>query len=149
MKIVFPWPSPKVFPNFKRAHHWRTYRHVEKAERQAGWAHTCEYLTASDRRSIRDTLEGKLRLSVTFYPPDRRSRDDDGCIGAFKHLRDGMADALDIDDRHFRCAYDFADPDKPGRIEVKVLVCKKLENESARASADAVNGLPPSNGEAA
>ena len=120
MLIIFPWPSPKVFPNFKRAHHWRTYRHVEKAEREAGWATTCEHLAAKDRRAIRDGLDGKLLLSVTFFPPDRVHRDDDGMVGAFKHLRDGMADALDIDDCHFRCIYAFGEPQKPGRVEVEL-----------------------------
>lgn len=120
MKIEFPWPSPKVFPNYKRAHHWRTYRDVEQAEREAGNILTCAAIPHQDRRELRDRLQGKLQLTITFVPPDRRHRDDDGIIGAFKHLRDGMADSLGIDDRHFRCAYHFADPEKPGRVEVSL-----------------------------
>ena len=121
-KLVFPWPSPKVFPNFKRAHHWRTFRHIEKAERETGCIITGAAISPTERRELRDGLQGKLRLSVKFFPPDRRHRDDDGVVGAFKHLRDGMADSLGIDDRHFRCAYDFGEPEKPGRIEVEILL---------------------------
>lgn len=39
---------------------------------------------------------------MTFYPPDRRYRDDDNMISAFKHGRDGVALALGVDDRRFR-----------------------------------------------
>jgi crossover junction endodeoxyribonuclease RusA len=118
MKIVFPWPSPKVFPNYKRANHWRKFRAVEKSEREAGCILTCAAIPANERRELRDRLTGKLALSITFYPPDRRHRDDDGMVGAFKHYRDGMADSLGIDDRHFRCTYAFGEPEKPGRVEV-------------------------------
>lgn len=65
--------------------------------------------------------EQSLSLRVTFYPPDRRHRDDDGMIGAFKHYRDGIADGLGIDDRHFRPEYVIAEPQAPGRVEVEIL----------------------------
>ena len=118
MKIVFPWPSPNVFPNYKRESHWRKFRAVEKSEREAGCILTCAAIPANERRELRDRLTGKLALSITCYPPDRRHRDDDGMVGAFKHYRDGMADSLGIDDRHFRCTYAFGEPEKPGRVEV-------------------------------
>lgn len=61
-----------------------------------------------------------IPMTVTFIPPDRRHRDDDGMIGSFKHARDGIADALGVNDRRFRPTYVFAEPEKPGRVEVEV-----------------------------
>lgn len=46
--------------------------------------------------------DGPLALWVTWYPPDRRHRDDDNLIAGFKAYRDGIADALGIDDKRFR-----------------------------------------------
>jgi crossover junction endodeoxyribonuclease RusA len=61
-----------------------------------------------------------IRMAVTFYPPDRRKRDDDGCIGAIKNMRDGIADALGCDDARFKPDYRFAEPCKPGRVEIVI-----------------------------
>ncbi len=41
-------------------------------------------------------------------------------IGAFKHLRDGIADGLGINDRLFRPEYHFAEPVKGGLITVEM-----------------------------
>ena len=46
--------------------------------------------------------DGDVHLWVDFYPPDKRRRDDDNVIAAFKAGRDGLADALRIDDSRFR-----------------------------------------------
>ncbi|WP_447590127.1 hypothetical protein [Aquipseudomonas campi] len=42
-----------------------------------------------------------MKLEVEFIPPDARRRDDDNCLAAFKSGRDGLADALGIDDNRF------------------------------------------------
>lgn len=60
-------------------------------------------------------------MRVSFFPPDRRRRDDDGCIGAWKHGRDGMADAFGLDDHAFRPEYRFCEPIKGGKVVVEVL----------------------------
>jgi len=44
---------------------------------------------------------GRLHLWLDFYPPDRRHRDDDGLLSSLKAARDGIADALGIDDNRF------------------------------------------------
>ncbi|KQM58771.1 hypothetical protein ASE65_10430 [Sphingomonas sp. Leaf16] len=60
-------------------------------------------------------------MTIRFVPPDHRRRDDDGMIGAFKHGRDGIADALGVDDHSFRPTYEFAEPEKPGRVVVEII----------------------------
>lgn len=73
-------------------------------------------------KELRAGLAGDAPIAfrVTFYPPDNRHRDDDNMIGSFKAARDGIADALAVNDRRFRPEYHFGKPEKPGRIEVEL-----------------------------
>lgn len=119
MIVTLPWPDKRVFPNAKRRKHWSVYRPAIKADRE----HACLMTRAATTRAERETLaasEGKIPVKVTFYPPDRRKRDDDGMVSAFKHMRDGIADALELDDHRFRPHYFFEDACKPGRVEVEL-----------------------------
>lgn len=120
-RVILPWPSPKLTPNAKRRTHWSDYRPAIKADRKAGWALTREAL-GSRLGEVQKVVAAMPKIGgvVRFVPPDRRKRDDDGMIAAFKHLRDGMFDALGLDDAKFRPAYEFAEPEKPGRVEVTI-----------------------------
>ena len=51
---------------------------------------------------VKKSAEGDLHLWIDFYPPDRRHRDDDNLTAAFKAGRDGIADALKVNDKRFR-----------------------------------------------
>jgi crossover junction endodeoxyribonuclease RusA len=114
--ITLPWPRREVWPNFRNGHHWRVYGPVVKAQRD-----DAAMMTLAAIMPTRPTFpEGKIPLEVNFYPPDRRKRDEDGCIGAFKSARDGIADALRVDDARFKALYFFHEPAKPGRIEVRI-----------------------------
>lgn len=123
MKITFPWPDRRVFTNAKRGKHWSHYRPAEKAERETGRLLTFSALNGSTHHYLQTLahIEGTLRMVITFYPPDNRRRDDDGMIGAFKHQRDGMADALRVDDCRFSPEYRFGKPVKHGCVEVQIL----------------------------
>lgn len=109
--IELPWPPKELTPNFKRRHHWRTYQRPTKLYREA-----CYVLTKA--AGLRAPKGGRVNLTIAFYPPDRRRRDDDGMIGAFKAGRDGMADALGTDDHNFRASYAFGEPVKGGKVVV-------------------------------
>lgn len=107
--IELPWPPKELTPNARRRNHWRvTQRHAKAYRAQCAW------LTR-----ICDCRRGTI-TAITFYPPDRRKRDDDGMIGAFKAGRDGVADALGCDDHAFRPTYRFGEPVKGGRIDVEI-----------------------------
>lgn len=71
-------------------------------------------------REARQRFAGNdpIAYKVTFYPPDKRHRDDDSMIASFKAARDGIADALGVNDRRFKPHYFFEEPCKPGRVEV-------------------------------
>jgi crossover junction endodeoxyribonuclease RusA len=58
---------------------------------------------------------------MDFYPPDHRRRDDDGLIASMKSARDGIADALKIDDRRFITRAEVKDETHPfGRVMVSI-----------------------------
>jgi crossover junction endodeoxyribonuclease RusA len=106
--VTLPWPPKQLTPNFKRRKHWRVYQPYIQNYRQS-----CAWLVKAAR------ARGSL-ISITFCPPDRRRRDDDGMIGAFKAGRDGVADALGCDDHTFRPTYRFAEPVKGGAVLVEI-----------------------------
>jgi crossover junction endodeoxyribonuclease RusA len=61
-------------------------------------------------------------LRFEFFPPDRRRRDIDGCIGALKAAIDGIAEALGIDDSRLAMKFPerFGEPVKRGLIRVTI-----------------------------
>lgn len=117
--IVFPWPHPSMFPNAKRRLHWSKYQPHCNCARRDGEIMGRMFLPAHMYIAI--FPDAPIPLRITFYPLDKRRRDDDGMIGAFKHYRDGIADGLGIDDRLFRPQYVIAEPCAPGRVEVEIL----------------------------
>lgn len=142
MRIVLPWPDKRLSPNARV--HWRAKAPVKVKARADATLATYAALECG-LRDVRQALsgEGPLPVTVTFYPPDRRHRDDDNMIGAFKSLRDGIADALGVNDRRFRPQYVFADPVKPGKIEV-VFPSKNDAAAVASRAAEAQNENGPS-----
>jgi hypothetical protein len=117
MLIVLPWPDRRLSPNARI--HWRAKAPVTQKARADATLATFAALNGG-LREARAALHGEapIALTVTFYPPDRRHRDDDSMVGSFKAARDGIADALAVNDRRFRPHYVFAEPEKPGKIEV-------------------------------
>ena len=51
----------------------------------------------------------KVAIDLTFYPPDRRHRDDDNMLAAMKAGRDGLADALGVNDHKFKTSIEVAE----------------------------------------
>lgn len=92
-EIVLPWPPSILNPN-KRAH-FRQVAPIKAAYRKA-----C-YVLAKQSGVVID-WSGDIHAWIDFYPPDKRHRDDDNIIAAFKAGRDGLADALGVNDRRFR-----------------------------------------------
>ena len=114
-QIALPWPPKELTPNFKRRKHWSVYRPFTRSYRE-----TCALLTKSARNRAGGSIGSRI-VAITFYPPDRRKRDDDGIISAFKAGRDGVADGLGVDDHTFRPAYYFDGPVKGGQVVVSII----------------------------
>lgn len=142
MKIVLPWPDKRLTPNAKRRKHWRSYQPAINADRETGRVLTRSAMAQQGWFYGFD--KEKVDVSISFFPPDHRHRDDDGMIGAFKHMRDGIADALGVNDRCFRPHYFFEQPEKPGRVEVEF----STPNVFCAPSSGQVTGMSPDEQEA-
>ena len=115
MIVTLPWPDKLMSPNARL--HWRAKVGPKQSARiAAGWS----AVSAKGFQEAKERLvgsDGPIRVSITFYPPDARRRDDDNMIASMKAARDGIAEALCVDDHRFRAEYKFAAPEKPGRVE--------------------------------
>lgn len=90
-ELTLPWPPAACSPNARV--HWSMKSRAAKAYRAA-----CHVL--AKQASLQSPV-GQALLVVEFVPPDRRRRDDDNLLAMFKAGRDGLADALGIDDNVF------------------------------------------------
>jgi crossover junction endodeoxyribonuclease RusA len=95
MIVTLPWPPKELNPNARV--HWAQLAKAKKAYRRACWLMTLQQC------KLVPTFPGEdaIRLAITFVPPDRRARDDDNLLAAFKAGRDGLADAWGVDDGRF------------------------------------------------
>lgn len=89
MSLLLPWPPRILSPNARA--HWSKRSRAAKKYRG-----DCYVLTKAAGLKM---LGERAALVIEFLPPDHRRRDDDNLIAAFKSGRDGIAQALGIDDR--------------------------------------------------
>ena len=111
VEICLPWPPKDCSPNARC--HWG-----KKAKAAATYRRACFY------DSLNQNIEAMrgpktFRMAIQFAPPDKRARDDDNLIAMFKPGRDGLADALSVDDQHIKIgAIDIIKPERPGAVYV-------------------------------
>lgn len=110
--IRLAWPSPKLSPNSRV--NWRQVRAASKLARTEAFA-----LTKAARLRV-GAGDVPVMIDMEFLPPDRRHRDLDNCISSTKAHRDGIADALGVNDRHFKLTARMGEPVKGGAVVVKV-----------------------------
>lgn len=91
---MFPWPLKQLSPNARV--HWATKAAATKSARHMG------YVIAQAANSWpKRIFTGKIHVWIEFYPPTRKMPDDDNMLSRFKPYRDGIADALGVDDSRF------------------------------------------------
>jgi crossover junction endodeoxyribonuclease RusA len=109
--LTLPWPHKDLSPNARVC--WQRRSRVVKQARRTAAA----LAIAAGWRSV--TLpEGPLHLWFDFYPPTRRGIDDDNAMARCKPFRDGLADALGIDDKRFRSHPNVVDETRKGGMVV-------------------------------
>lgn len=108
--LKFPWPPRELSPNARI--HWAKVMKIKK-----GYRMSCMLLAKSQGV---EKASGAVDLEITFRPPDKRKRDDDNYIAAFKAGRDGLADAMGMDDNDFNVTYKKGPPAKGGCVEVRI-----------------------------
>jgi len=103
-QVLLGWPPKVLSPNART--HWATRSRAAKAYR-----YSC-FMAAKLAGLVAPA--GRLLLVIEFLPPNRQRRDDDNLIAAFKSGRDGLADALGVDDCHFVTQCSLSDEVCPG-----------------------------------
>lgn len=113
--INLPWPPQELNPN-KRLH-WSRKSRVARHYRN-----TCCVLAKSAIQLQGNHFAGinKLVFSLEFCPPDKRRRDDDNILSSFKAGRDGVADALGVDDNSFVTSFEVCGPVEDGAVIVTI-----------------------------
>ena len=111
MQITLPWPGRELSPNSRV--HWAAKAKVAKSYRKTAWA-----LSRHARRHLADGLP--VKVSIEFCPPDKRGRDLDNCLASLKSGLDGVADALQVNDRDFWLALRWGAPVKGGLVRIEL-----------------------------
>ncbi len=114
MKITLPYPPARLSPN-KRLHWAARAQEVAKSRRSA-LALTMEAMGAA----WCPPAERPLPIKITFHPPDKRRRDRDNMIAAWKASADGVADAIGVDDADWSPTYAVGEPVKGGCVIVEI-----------------------------
>lgn len=120
MTLILPWPPRELSPNART--HWS-----KKSKRAKHYRLTCMLLC---KQAGIKAPAGKISLGLEFIPPDRRRRDDDNLVAAFKSGRDGLADALKVDDHRFVTSFSISDDCTPGgavRVSIRSLEVSDAE----------------------
>lgn len=114
-RLRLPWPDGGLFPNAIKRLHWGRRSRLIRATRSAA-------IWECRAAGIRALGCDRVRVSIAFTPPVRRGRppDDDGMIGAFKAARDGIADAVGVDDGRWVTTYEFCPASGAGHVEVTI-----------------------------
>lgn len=122
IRLLLPWPSRTLHPNARpcRAVKTKATRAARAAAAQAMAAAMAAHGIAERGWRQPEGKSSRLRLVVTFMPPSGRWRDDDGMIAAFKASRDGIADAMGVDDRWFEPVYQVGMVKAGGAVGVDV-----------------------------
>jgi crossover junction endodeoxyribonuclease RusA len=91
MTITLPLPAKGLSPNSRL--HWRGKSRLIRLHRTRAATLTRAAIGA-------DPPPAFSGYSLAFHFPDRRHRDDDNAEASTKSYRDGIADALKMDDFH-------------------------------------------------
>ena len=114
IEIELGWPAKALSPN-SRVHFMALSRAKKAAKTEAYWA-------TKTVKPLDWTHDGtRLPIRIIAYPPDKRARDDDNLASSLKASRDGIADALGIDDKLFeQQPVLWAEPVRNGRVCVVI-----------------------------
>lgn len=116
--------------------HWATKMRRVKAQRSAAG------LVAA---GVFVKLGRPFPLEVTLCRIAPRALDDDNLRGALKAVRDGVADALGVDDRDCRVSWAYQQRrGAPGAYSVEIGIRARPEASSGQQSVSAINDGKPS-----
>jgi crossover junction endodeoxyribonuclease RusA len=114
--ITLPIPHKALSPNAKSPGRWRKKAQQIKIHRRRAHVRTLEALKGRPAPPF-------TRYKLAFFFKTNRRRDDDNASASCKAYRDGIADALKMDDHHLSMCESptlSVDPKNP-RVEITLL----------------------------
>lgn len=108
--IVLPFPPASLSGHAKG--HWRSKSSPTATHRERARIAAIEVAPSVP-------ASGDIRVHVRFVPPDRRG-DRVNFPNRMKPYFDGIAEALGVNDARFVPSFEYAEPEKPGRVEVNL-----------------------------
>lgn len=114
LSVELPWPPYGLSPN-GRLNRFLKAKLIKSARKDAYWLARKAMLQAGLDAPIHPGDNG---VHVVYYctPPTRARPDDDNMMGRLKAMRDGVADALGVNDRCFHTSVEFRPAQKPARV---------------------------------
>lgn len=110
MKVVLPFPASILAGHANGNGQWAKVKATKEHRKKAQQA----TLDALDKAF---PAEGDIAITIRFVPPHNRG-DRINYPNRMKAYFDGIADALEVNDRRFDPCFIFCAPEKPGRVEV-------------------------------
>ena len=123
LAIELPWPSADLSQNARHGSHWPRTRAIKLAREDARWLTRQAMGAQLGPQVVKIAHDGAsdIILEQVAHPPDRRGRDRDGLDSRLKAARDGIADALQVNDRFFRpTGIQWGEPTRGGKVVVTV-----------------------------
>lgn len=108
--IELPFPPSSLSGHNKG--HWHAKSPIVRKHREWALAAT---LAVRNRLRINLADKSDIRISVTFYPPNKRG-DRTNFPNRLKPYWDGIADALAVNDARFLPAFHYAEPVTKGCV---------------------------------
>tara|TARA_B100000678_G_C17893172_1_gene376205 strand:+ start:142 stop:489 length:348 start_codon:yes stop_codon:yes gene_type:complete len=112
MTFELPYPPARLNPNGQHGH-WRTKQTAAKSYR-------ADCMTLCRAQGVGKATLDRAHLTIRFCPPDRRRRDLDNMLSAFKQGIDAISESIGIDDSHFGLTILRGEPVKGGKVVVTV-----------------------------
>lgn len=107
--IEYPWPPRELSPNARC--HWTVKNKAFQRYKGDAWAITKAAKVVGGKDNI--------HLKITYHPPSKRPMDLDNLLASSKALIDGMALAMNVNDKQFRpITLDIGETIKGGLIRI-------------------------------
>ena len=119
MIILLPFPDARLNPNRSNGNHWASTAKLRKAARIEAFTITINEIRKSGVAISKTYIS--VPIKITFVQPDKRQRDRDNLLAAFKPHLDGIADGLEINDAQFEPVTICREyGNKPGCVKVEI-----------------------------
>ncbi|MCX5592811.1 hypothetical protein [Alcaligenes endophyticus] len=115
--LMLPWPDMSLMPNRKNGRHWLSSHGAKVKARRDG---SVVALAEMGRAKLHHS--GRVPIRITFMSPDNRARDIDNLLACIKPQLDGIAKAINVDDKYFRPMVldEGVDPERRGYLKIEL-----------------------------